>query len=276
MRLFLFLCFLAFLLFFLHLFGNNVEKRCMTRRLTLKISKQIKEGKPLFLIYCPARLSPDGKARRYSFRRRGDADLYRSKLYAAWQNLPPTPLTPTESADAQAAMRALAEAGISTTLLAAIQTALPFLTRTRKITVSQLIEEFSELKNPQWRPLTARNFRDAAKKFCATFAERDPTTLISQEITVWLNATYPSPASIELLGKEAFIEAYEPLFERSAIVRFCKRSLRKIEGFCRAIASAQEVIEIEIMQLVGADHILRLLHDFSRFIGRKQLGGNFR
>ena len=93
-------------------------------------------------------------------------------------------------------MRALAEAGISTTLLAAIQTALPFLTRTRKITVSQLIEEFSELKKPQWRPLTARNFRDAAKKFCTTFAERDPATLTSQEITVWLNATYPSPASI--------------------------------------------------------------------------------
>ncbi len=169
----------------------------MPRRLTLKISKRIKEGKPLYLIYCPKRLSPDGIARRHSFRRRADAEEYRSKLFAAWQNQQPTPLTPTESADAQAAMRALADAGVSLSLLETVKQALPLLNRTRKISVSQLIEEFSELKTPQWRPLTARNFRDASKKLITAFGDRDPATITPQELTEWLNTTYPSSASID-------------------------------------------------------------------------------
>lgn len=168
----------------------------MPRRLTLKISKQIKAGKVIYLIYCPSRLSADGITRRVSFRRRADAEQYRSKLFAAWQNQQPSPLSPTETADAQAAMRVLSDAGIQDSLLATIQSALPLLTRSRRITTSQMFAEFAELKTPQWRPRSAKNYREAVKKICITFADRDPATITPQELTAWLNSTYPSASSI--------------------------------------------------------------------------------
>lgn len=167
----------------------------MGRRLTLKISKSVKGGKSIYYVWCPARLAPDGRARCVSFRRRADAEVYRGKLFAAWQKQEPSPLTPNEAADASAALRALADAGIEGSLLATIQAALPLLSRSRRVSVGELLAEFAELKAPQWRPRSAKNFRDAAKKFCASFAERDPATLTSQELTVWLNAAYSSAAS---------------------------------------------------------------------------------
>ncbi len=168
----------------------------MPRRLTLKISKGIKEGKPLYLIYCPAKLSPDGKARRYSFRRRSDAETHRAKLFAAWQKQAPTPLSPTETADATAALRLLAEAEIPLSLTETIKQALPLLTRTRRLTLQELLLEFENIKAPQWRDKTEANYRLASRKLIAAFGDRDPASITPQELTEWLNTTYPSPASI--------------------------------------------------------------------------------
>lgn len=168
----------------------------MPRRLTLKITKTTKNGKPLYLLYCPARLSTTGKVSRRSFRRRADAEAYRSKLFAAWQNQEPTPLSPAETADAQTALRTLADAGVTLSLLEVVTQALPLLTRARKLTVAELLTEFSELKAPQWRSKTALNYRHAARKMVETFGDRDPASLTAQELTTWLQATYPSQTSI--------------------------------------------------------------------------------
>lgn len=167
----------------------------MPRRLTLKISKTAKGGKPLYLIYCPARLSPDGKARVYSFRKRADADTHRGKLFAAWQNLQPTPLSPTETADAQSALRALADAGIKLSLTAAIQAALPLLSRSRTLTVEQLVTEYIDLKSATWRPLSARNFRSAARRLVESFGDKDAAELSTADLSKWLISTFPATTS---------------------------------------------------------------------------------
>ena len=130
-----------------------------------------------------------------SFRRRADAEEYRGKLFAAWQKQEPSPLSPHESADAAAALRVLAEAGVALSLQETIRQALPLLSRARAVTVEGLLAEFAELKEPHWSALSTRNFRAAARRFVEAFGDRDPAALSAQELTVWLNAEYPSAAS---------------------------------------------------------------------------------
>lgn len=169
----------------------------MARRLTLKISKGVKGGKPFYWVYCPARLAADGKARVVSFRRRADAEVYRGELFAAWQNLAPSPLPPAAQEDARRALALLEEAGLRLSLSAVVEQALPLLSRARRISVAQLVEEYAAIKEASWRPLSARNFRSAARRLMEAFGEKDAAEVSTADLERWLSECFPAVSSQE-------------------------------------------------------------------------------
>lgn len=163
----------------------------------MKISKGVKGGKPFYYIYCPARLAADGKARVVSFRRRADAEVYRGELFAAWQNLAPSPLSPAAQEDARRALALLEEAGMRLSLAAVVEQALPLLSRARRVSVAQLVEEYVALKESSWRPLSARNFRSAARRLLDAFGELDAAEVSTQALEGWLRVAFPAVSSQE-------------------------------------------------------------------------------
>ena len=76
--------------------------------------------------------------------------------------------------------------------------------------------------------------------------------------------------ALELLLEEAAEEGMEPFLEGGIVVGFPECPLRQEVDLCGGGTEAQEVIEEEIVQLVGVYHILRLLLDISMLVGGNQ------
>ena len=80
--------------------------------------------------------------------------------------------------------------------------------------------------------------------------------------------------AFELLGEESLQKESEPLFELLAAVYSVKRAAGHEHELIGRSAEALEMIEEEIVNLVGAEGILRLLGYLAAAVGRKQLGAD--
>ena len=67
--------------------------------------------------------------------------------------------------------------------------------------------------------------------------------------------------SLELLGKEAADEHLIPLLNRGVIIVPVKGVFRGADDLFLACAAAEHMVEEEIVQLVGADDVLRYLRN---------------
>ena len=76
--------------------------------------------------------------------------------------------------------------------------------------------------------------------------------------------------ALELLLEEAAEKGMEPFLEGGIVVGFPECPLRQEVDLRGGGTEAQEVIEEEIVQLVGAYQILRLLLDISMLVGGNQ------
>lgn len=130
-----------------------------------------------------------------SFRRRADAEVYRGELFAAWQNLAPSPLAPAAQEDARRAIALLEKAGIRLSLSEVVAQSLPLLSRARRVSVAQLVEEYVALKEASWRPLSARNFRSAARRLLEKFGDMDAAEVSTKALEEWLCVAFPAVSS---------------------------------------------------------------------------------
>lgn len=167
----------------------------MAKLATFKLTKDTKGGKVYWALNVPAYLSADGKKKRMLFKFKADAERKRAELIAAAkEDNKENVLTSAQIVDARRALERLAEAGLNVTLDKAVELALPMLRASRAyITVNMLIDEFAKLKAPEWRPKTARNFRDVARKFAADFGETPVTEISPATLREWL-LSFGSPA----------------------------------------------------------------------------------
>jgi integrase len=167
----------------------------MAKLATFKLTKDIKGGKVYWALNVPAYLSADGKKKRMLFKLKADAERKRAELIAAAkEDNKGNVLTNAQIVDARRALERLAEAGLNVTLEKAVELALPMLRASGAyVTVNMLIDEFSKLKAPEWRPKTARNFRDVARKFAADFGEIPVTEISPATLREWL-LSFGTPA----------------------------------------------------------------------------------
>ncbi len=168
----------------------------MSRILTLKIFKRVVKGDVFWGMYVPARLSATGKRGVKLFSKRADAERFRLQLLAAWRETDGVPLSAAEIADMRAALRVLADNGISGfSLTEAVRAALPLLRQRGQMSCAELLEMFRSARAQGWRAKSESGFRFAARKFCEVFGERAVAGVLPAEIAVWLAGAAPSAAS---------------------------------------------------------------------------------
>ena len=80
--------------------------------------------------------------------------------------------------------------------------------------------------------------------------------------------------ALELLGEEAAGEGLQPLDEGGIVVSLAQGVLRHMEQLGGGEAVAEEVVEIEVVKLVGTHQVLGLLGDVTALVGGKQLGAD--
>ena len=78
--------------------------------------------------------------------------------------------------------------------------------------------------------------------------------------------------ALELLGEEAAEECLEPMLDDVIVVPAFEGFLRKQENLHRAESMTHEIIEEEVVELVGANQVLCLLLDIAILVGRNQFG----
>ena len=81
-------------------------------------------------------------------------------------------------------------------------------------------------------------------------------------------------AALELLGKEAAVEILQPVQQHIVRIAVAERVAREPVDLRRPEAEAQHVVQVKIVQLVGADERFRLLGDLAVFLCRQQLGAD--
>lgn len=167
----------------------------MSKLAKFKLTRTEKKGLMYWGLFVPGYLLPDGKAKKMLFRVKADAERKRAELIAASkEDSKENVLTNAQIVDARRALERLAEAGLNVTLDKAVELALPMLRASGAyVTVNMLIDEFSKLKAPEWRPKTARNFRDVARKFAADFGEIPVTEISPATLREWL-ISFGTPA----------------------------------------------------------------------------------
>ena len=72
-----------------------------------------------------------------------------------------------------------------------------------------------------------------------------------------------SAVALELVGEEALQEDQQPATDLAEVVAPVERVQRQAGDAPRPEAEAQEVVEEEVVQLVGADDVLRVLRDLA-------------
>lgn len=206
----------------------------MSKLAKFKLTRTEKKGLTYWGLFVPGYLLPDGKAKKMLFRLKADAERKRAELIAASkEDNKESVLSNAQIVDARRAFERLAEAGLSIALDKVVELALPILRASGSyVTVNMLIDEFSKLKAPEWRPKTARNFREVAKKFAADFGEVAVTDISPARLREWL-LSFGSPAYAAGLVRTlrpAFSYAlrqgmlpYSP-FERMEPIRVPKKS----------------------------------------------------
>lgn len=122
------------------------------------------------------------------FKLKADAERKRAELIAAAkEDSKESVLSNFQIIDARRALERLSEAGLSISLDRAIELALPTLKASgMNITVSALLAEFAELKARDWRPKTARNFREVQNKVTAAIGSLLLSELTPPILQKWL------------------------------------------------------------------------------------------
>lgn len=167
----------------------KLNKKTMSKLAALKLSRYEKNGKGFFwVLNVPGYLLPDGKRKKMLFRIKADAERKRAEFVeAAKTDSKEHILTNSQIVDARRALERLSEAGLTCSLDKAIELAMPLLKASGEYTTVQtLIAEFAEIKAPEWREKTARNFRDIAKKFVAAFGSYALTAITPKMLREWL------------------------------------------------------------------------------------------
>lgn len=169
----------------------------MARLAKFKLAKTTKDGTVYWSLFVPAHLAPDKKGKRLLFRLRADAERKRGELIAASRaEGRELVLSNAQALAAKRAIDRLAEVGIDIPLDRAIEIALPSLLASGvHMTAAQLVDSFTSLKASEWRPKTARNFRDVASKFLSIFGENTLATISTQALQAWISGYSPTQAA---------------------------------------------------------------------------------
>lgn len=164
------------------------------RQATFSIRKVIQNGYTFYAIYIPAYLSSTGKKHYQYFGTKAEAERRRAELIASTRTESKlTTLSNAQITDATRALERLAEAGIDLTLDRAIELALPVLRSSgRKITVDQLFLDFAAAKANDWSDASKRAFATSAKTFLRRWSGTLISTIDSDELETWYNATFAS------------------------------------------------------------------------------------
>ena len=168
----------------------------MSRTPQFRIRKITKGGRQYWKLFAPASLTPDKKKRPLLFTLKADAERKRGELIAAYRGQErESILGSAQERDAMQAMKLLANAGVSCTLTEAVQLALPMLkTSGANISVAALLDKFASIKQAEWRPLTARNFKYGASKLTEEHGNLTLVELTTPVLQEWLNTFTPAQA----------------------------------------------------------------------------------
>lgn len=169
----------------------------MGRAPQFKIRKIQKDGRTYYRLFVPAHLNADKKERALLFTIKADAERKRGEVIAASRNLERDSIIGSaQERDAMQAMKLLADAGVSCSLTEAVQLALPMLkTSGANISVAALLDKFAAVKQAEWRPLTARNFKYGASKLTEEHGNLTLVELTTPVLQEWLNTFSPAQAS---------------------------------------------------------------------------------
>lgn len=170
-----------------------------------------------------------------TFRSRADAERFRLQLLAAWRESDGVPLSAAEIADMRAALRVLAENGITgVSVAAAVREAVPLLRKRGQMSCAELLELYKENKAHAWRTKTETGFRFAARKFCEAFGDRAVSGVLPSEISSWLAESAPSAASRSNLRRTlepAFNFAVrQEILERSPWAKVERERVERVNG----------------------------------------------
>ena len=168
----------------------------MSRVPQFKIKKVVKRNKPYWRLFVPSHLNADKKERYMLFAIKADAERKRGELIAAYRGQErEAVVSSTFEKDAMQAMKILADAGVSCSLTEAVQLALPMLKASgANITVAALLDKFASLKQADWRPTTARNFKYGASKLTEKHGNLSLIELTTFVLQEWLNSFTPAQA----------------------------------------------------------------------------------
>ena len=160
----------------------------MAKLAKFKLSRCEKNGLAYWGLFVPGFMLPDGKSKKMLFRLKADAERKRAELIAASRtDSKESTLTNAQIVDARRAIERLAEAGLSMSLDKVVELALPTLQASgAHVSVNTLLSEFATLKATEWRPKTARNFREVATKFAAAYGEKAVTEITPALLREWL------------------------------------------------------------------------------------------